>query len=343
MRSPSRSVAVILALVGVLVVASAASAQVLFRADSLAVYDSTGKRVGTLTNSAGELAEVAEVVFRTVSGHTVFVRAYPSRLEGSGEDLWFARLGCSGPPFVGGSENGRQPSSVLFGPRQTVYVQVGAFSRRTMWSYRLSDGRCVDYPGGRNVEGEEFAPAQRLGINLADYFTPPFALRATRGEPIPTGAVAEPLDPTDRLVVLDSTGKKVAAVEAYAVVTGSGITIPMDGVGYSWRHGYFQSTDCSGAPFMLGGDFLVPQTTVFGPRNTIYRRSGIPARRTMYSLLARGVCHILRTRLGPGREVPGRTGDFARAVSTGIDFDDYFTEPFTVRAGRGTPSLPTPR
>jgi hypothetical protein len=341
MGSPRRNLAIVLALAGVLVLAPAASAQVLFHADSLAIYDSRGTRVGTLTNSSGELAEVAEVVFRTESGHNVFVRVYPSRLEGT-SGLWFAQLGCSGTPFVVGSENGRQPASFLLGPRQTVYVQVGAFSRRTMYSYIGSNGQCVDHPVGRNVEGEEFAQARRLGINLADYFTPPFALRATRGEPIPTVAVAEPLDATDRLVVFDATGKKVAAVAAYAVVTGSGITIPMDGVGSSWRQGYFQSTDCSGVPFMEAGDYLVLQTAVFGPGNTIYRRSGQPARRTMYSALFGNVCHVLRTRLSPSREVPGRTANFVRAVSVGIDFDDYFTEPFTVRAGSATRSLPKP-
>lgn len=309
----------------------------MFRADGLAVYDSTGKTVGTLTNSGGIVAEVAEVVFRTGSGHNLFVRVYPSRLEGN-PFLWYAQPRCSGRPFIGGFESGRQPTSFLLGPRQTVYVQAGAMSPRTMRSRLMPNGRCFD----DDNDFEEFAPAQRLGINLADYFTPPFALRATPGEPILTGAVAEALERTDRLVVYDSTGKKVAAVEAYAVVTDSGITVPMNGVGFNWRSGYFQSTDCSGAPFVIGGNFLVPETNVFGPRKTVYLRSGEPQRRTMYSLLSGDVCHILRTRVGPQRVIPGLTGNFAPTAPIGIDLADYFTEPFTVRAGRGTSSLPMP-
>jgi hypothetical protein len=335
----------ILFFVGVLLLAPAASAQGLFRSDALVLYDSTGKTVGTLSQP-GNL----EVVFRTGAGRTIFVVARAASLNGNA-NLYFSETGCSGSPFLTRADSGRQPSSHISGPRQTVHVQAGEFGRRRMQSALLADGRCVD-----SARTSDFARAVPAGIDLADYFTPPFQLRATPGEAIPTGAVAEPLDPTDRLVVYDANGKKVGATRAdgvyapaaavVAVVTASGMTLLLT-VDDSYLSGqaYFESTDCTGPPFIFDdgvGDHwanLVPVTTLVGPRRAVHAPSGNAATRTMSSVdYGSGECYILRNRIG----IVGQTGRFVPLEPIGLELADYFTPPFTVRAGRGTRALPTP-
>jgi hypothetical protein len=336
-----RGVAVVLAFAGMLIGASAASAQGLFRADDLQVFDSTGKQVGTLSSTAVFITngfDSVEVVFRTGSGSTVLIDVFRDRLGGNSV-LYFAEPDCSGPPFV---QSSRMVASVLAGPRQTVYVQAGPYAPGPMRGALFPDGQCremVSHPS------EQHAPARRLAIDLADYFTPPFALRATAGEAIPTGAVADALDDTDRIVVFDATGKKVAAADAYAVVTGSGITIPMVGLEPQVHPLYFESTDCSGPAFL--STFLTDEiggTSVVGPRKTVYLRSEPAQRRRMFSasMFAGAPCSVLTTQVSPTGFVPGRRGDYAAAAPIGIDLLDYFTPPFTARAGRGTPPVPRP-
>ena len=345
MTSPTRSVAVLLAFAAGLLGTSVTSAQVLFHASDFQVYDATDKRVGTVSNSAGNpmngLFKV-EVLLRTGTGHNLFLNVFRSRIEGSSGWLWFRSENCTGEPLVSRGDSSREPIAVLIGPRRTVYAQVGTMSPATIRSARQGDGQCV-----RTTEhvGQEFAPAARLGIDVADYFTPPFALRATAGEPVPIGAVAEPLESTDRIVVFDSTGKKVATAAAYAVVTDSGITIPMSGMDWLVWALYFESTDCSGAPFLhTRGEGVLAGTSAVGPRKTVYLRSEDPQRRRMYSSSAfpGGECFLLETRISPSQVVPGRPGHYAAAAPIGIDLVDYFTPPFTARAGRGTNPLPRP-
>ena len=331
-------VVVFLALVSVLVAASAVPAQTLFHAADLAIQDSRGKRVGTLTNTEGRLHLVAEVVLRTETGHSLFLLVFPSRLEGTAAYLRYLERGCGGRPYINSSESGREPASFLLGPRQTVYVQVGRARAGTTRSYRGPDGQCVD----QDNDFESFAPARALAIDVADYFTPPFTLRATRGELISTGA--EPSEPTRGVVAYDATGKRVADLDAYAWVTGSGVTIPVNGVGFGWKLGYYASTDCTGPPFVRSqGEILVPLTSVIGPRRAVHLQSGATARRTMYSARhADNTCAVLRTQVGPQWFRQGVIANFAPTAPIGIDLADYFTEPFTVRAGEGTRVLPAP-
>src|SRR5688500_5238883 len=131
-------VTAILVLVGVFAAASAASGQTLFRSDGLVAYDSTGKRVGTLSYAPNR-----EVTFRTGAGRTVIVSVTPSYLFGNAV-LYFPRAGCSGRPFLTRPNTGGQGGSFVGGPRQTVHVQEGAFSRRAMRSTRSPDGRCFN-------------------------------------------------------------------------------------------------------------------------------------------------------------------------------------------------------
>jgi len=230
-------------------------------------------------------------------------------------------------------------ASVLAGPRQTVYVQAGLYAPGPMRGAIFPDGQCremVSHPS------EQHAPARRLAIDLADYFTPPFTLRATAGEAIPTGPVADSLDVTDGIVVFDSTGKKVAAAAAYAVVTGSGVTIPMVGMDWQVHQLYFESTDCTGPSFL--DTFLWDEIggTAVGPRKTVYVRSEAAQRRRMFSASAfpGGPCSVLRTQVSPSGFEPGRPGNYAAAAPIGIDLLDYFTPPFHARAGRGTTPVP---
>jgi hypothetical protein len=330
-------VTAILVLVGVFAAASAASGQTLFRSDGLVAYDSTGKRVGTLSYAPNR-----EVTFRTGAGRSIIVSVTPSYLFGNAL-LYFPQARCSGRPFLTRPNTGGQGSSFVGGPRQTVHVQEGAFSRRAMRSTRSPDGRCFN-----SASTEDFAPAVLAGIDLADYFTPPFVLRATPGEPIATGAVVEPLDPGDRLVVFDAMGKKVGAtlegsspLAEVPVVTDSGMTMLLTIFdSHIGGEAFFEATDCTGPAFVSGfADGLLPATTLVGPRRSVHQRSGPATPRTMSSVdHGNGECW----RLWGGPAGIGERNSFAPTSPVGIDLADYFTPPFTVRAGSGTRSLPKP-
>jgi hypothetical protein len=345
-----RGLTPMVAVIGLLLAAPGAYGQALFHGDDLAIYDSTDKRVGRLSN-----AGIPEVAFRTDAGRTVFVTVTPSRFRGTGT-LYFPQVDCGGTPFI--TRAHREPSSSVTGPRQTVHVQTGTFARRTMRSLLMpDDGRCVN-----STYRTEFARAAPAGIDLADYFTPPFALRATAAEAVPTGAAAEPepLDPTDRLVAYDATGKRVGAaigggvsrnvVADVAVVTGSGMTLMLAVSDDSLDLGagpHFESTDCTGPPFMFGSETahgwggLVHLTMAVGPRRAVYVRSGDATVRTMSSRAFHSIdgieCEILRTRAGIGWR-----GQYAPTEPIGLELVDYFTPPFIVRAGRATRPLPRP-
>jgi hypothetical protein len=333
MRSRRRSGTMILALVGVLMGASAASAQALFRSDDVGIYDSTGKRVGPLTN-------YSEVVLRTRSGHSVFLQVVPERLFGNA-NLHFPERGCSGRPFLNRPWASGRSSSWVGGPRQTLYVQAGEFGPQRMRSTLTPDGECRN-----SVVGGPYAPAERLDVDLADYFTPPFALRAIPEEPVPIGPVAERPDRSDRIVLYDATGKKVGAkirgslTTNVVLVTASGITFELGGVGPPRREVYFESTDCSGPRFMQHGgpaaSIFVP-TFLVGPRSSVYRQAEAAEWRTMYSSMTEpsGECRILDQ-----SDPVGYTAWWARYAPIGIDLADYFTPPATFRAGPGLRSLP---
>jgi hypothetical protein len=340
MRWAGAGVAIVFALVGVLVAASPVSAQALFRAADLQVYDSTGKQVGALLPSQPSLPEV---LFRTASGNTVIVRVRLSTIVGT-DDLYFPHPACSGVPFLPRQWSSAKPGTAVIGARQTVYAHTGSVERRKMASTLRSDGQCADL--SVPLAGA-FVRAQRLELDLADYFTPPFALRATPGEPILSGNVGrEPLEPTDRIMVRDATGKKVAAAGAYAVVTDAGVTIPMAGVDPDLNYGglAFESTDCSGPPFVEAARGVVIQPIIVGVSLDVWVRTGEDVVRTMYSSIfpPNGVCRRLYTVWGPGagNRRPGLVMAVAPGSPTGIDLLDYFTWPLTAVAGPATRRVP---
>jgi hypothetical protein len=345
---PGRHAAAIIAAVGMLAMASSVSAQAVFRAAELAVYDSAGTKVGTLSKRETIRTQWSvEVVLRTNSGHTVFLDVERSGFLDSGraKTVYFREADCSGQPFVWAAGPGRT-ASALIGPRETLYVQTGLIRRLAMQSTLRSDGECHQYfPPAPELEVDErFAAAKRLAIDFADYFTPPFVLRATPGEPIPPGAAADSLEPTDRLVVFDATGKRVVAADANAVVTDSGVTMLMNTIDEWEEDVYFESTDCSGPPFLAQwvGRRLTT-TMVIGPRKTVYvHNTDPPTRFTVYSILHGGsVCAPART-VWRGQVTPGILSWWTPAATIGLDLADYFTWPFSVRAGRGTQALPAP-
>jgi hypothetical protein len=287
-----------------------------------------------------------EVVLRTSSGHTVFLdvdrRGFVD--EGRAKTVYFRTADCSGQPFVWAAGPGR-PASALIGPRETLYVQTGLLRPLAMQSVLRSDGQCYrHFPPPEEFDiVERFAAAKRLPIDFADYFTPPFALRATPGEPIPAETVADSLERTDRLVVFDATGKRVAAADANAVVSDSGVTILMNTIAEWEEDVYFESTDCSGPPFLAQwvGQRLTT-AIVIGPRKTVYVQTGPSTRFTVYSVRRGGsFCSPART-VWRGQETPGILSWWSPAATIGLDLADYFTWPFSVRAGRSTPALPRP-
>jgi hypothetical protein len=345
--SARRHAAMIVVLGAMLATASSVSAQALFRAADLAVYDSTGKRVGTLSKRAMARAQwQVEVVLRTTSGHTVFLdvdrRGFVD--AGRAKTVYFRTADCSGQPFVWAAGPGR-PASTLIGPRETLYVQTGLIRRLTMQSTLRSDGQCYRYfpPPPEFEVDERFAAAKPLPIDLADYFTPPFALRATPGEPIPTGTSTDSLERKDRLIVFDATGKRVAEADANAVVSDAGVTMLMNTIDEWEQDVYFESTDCSGPPFLPQWvDHRLTTSIVIGPRKTVYVQTAAVTELTVYSILRGGAfCAPART-VWRGQETPGIFDRFAPGATIGVDLADYFTWPFSVRAGTGTQRLPQP-
>ena len=163
---------IVVALVATVVASSAA--QTVRYVDTLAVYDSVGRKVGDV-DWQGEFT-LAEVLFRTGSGKTFAIPVYAGSWGTDG--LAYASEDCTGAahiavrdgvsPIVG-------PWVAVAGPRATLYVPGGAFTLQTMTSWRRPDGTCV-------VDGQwrPYAPAV-AELDLADYFVPPFVIRARGG------------------------------------------------------------------------------------------------------------------------------------------------------------------
>jgi hypothetical protein len=333
---------VVVVLLAVLGVPATSQAETLFRVDRLAVYDGAGRLVGTVAApnvaSFEPTLAAATVAFRTETGRLVSVLVTQDRLFGDA-DLHFERANCTGDPLLPRSTRSIDDlftASAVVGPRRTVYVQTGRFRSVVSRSRWDTDGSCV---GGFEQE-QELAPASTAGIDLADYFTPPFRLRAVAGDAVPRGPSTDALAPTDGLVVFDGTGKRLGAtshgvVIATAFVTGSKRIVPvrLHGDTISTDEVYFESANCSGTPFLANSnDALARPTAVLGPRWAVWARNGIHRERIMRSRGQPG---------GPCIEAPadGWVVSAASLVSLDLELADYFTPPFTVRAGRETRPL----
>ena len=328
--------------------APCAAAETLFRARELTVHDAAGKKVGSVTpDRAAPIDDRGEdrttVGFRLGSGALVTVEVTRPAIRPS-RGLYYREPDCTGQPYVvdGGGD--------IAGARKTVYVPTAplAFPPGSQWYALDSRGRCVTrvFPG-------RAAPAVATTVDLADYFTPPFSLRAIAGaavRPIATGsaAAAEPeaddeLFRADRSVVHDSRGVVVGPPGSAAFVTSAGrilvVEVTIYGSGfYTHTALRFDQPDCAGSAFLTAHsvipnasfDYLAPRVAIVGRRSTVWADDGeTPRRRTLRS-----------TRVGTRCENYTVTVRSVRAVRTSIDFADYFTPPFSMRTVRGAPIAP---
>jgi hypothetical protein len=341
------SAALLAALVGSYA-APAGGGEALFRVAEMAVHDATGKRVGTLSAATAATsypsATAATIALRTESGKLVLVTATGRELFGA-DTVYFTSADCSGRPWLSRPSiaPGLYGASALVGDGKSVYTQSGADREVVARSKWRVDGTCET--------GFSFsttaAPATAAGVDLADYFTPPFSLRATRGAALAPGPAPErdDLEPTDALVVYDATGKKLGVTgvttvfepgsAVVAFVTGSGTIVAVEVTRNEIRQdeSFYTSTDCTGRPFLdapaNGG--LKPVTAVLPPRATVHVQAAAPRTRAMWS-----------TRNGDGDCASfenGRHGAYVPAASTGLELADYFSAPFSVRAGRATKAV----
>jgi hypothetical protein len=141
-------------------------------ADGFAVYDSLGRGIGRVEWEYPYFGSVS-VVLVIGSGQVV-------ELEAFGDDWKIDRLGFTTPDCTGDAFIPPTPgpdgwsSAAVARPGSTLYVTTGPATVQTMSSWLGPDGACVeDVVGARRA----YAPvAPRL--NLAEYFVPPFAVRA---------------------------------------------------------------------------------------------------------------------------------------------------------------------
>lgn len=348
MTVKSYTIAALLAAVGAWYAGPALAAETLFRVAEMTVHDAAGKRVSTVSAamvaSSHPRATSANVALRTDAGKLVLITATGPELFGA-DQLYFTSADCSGRAFLSrpSAAPGLYGGSTLVGPRKTVYVQAGSDREMLARSTWRVDGTCESGFSSALTA----APAAAAGVDVADYFSPPFSLRATPGAALEPGPApsAEDLDPADALVVYDATGKKLGATAVSSLlepagavlvfVTGSGTIVPvavtrneivLDEV-------FYASTDCTGRAFLdaPATDGLKPVTALVHPQATVYAQTAAPRLRSMWS-----------SRDGDGQCASfanGRRGYYVPAASIGLDLADYLTPPFSVRAGRATRTL----
>lgn len=171
---PLVSLASLLALV---FLAPAVHADTLLYADHLAVYDGTGRQVGSSwPTSTGE--DFTFVEFRLGSTPVIvhlrrdgFVSTW----------LRFSNPGCTGQARVDAFEGELYRYTAVVGPRKTVWVQSGTVRARTARSTLAPDGVCHDHDPIRDLS----APVKATAVDLADYFVPPFTTRTRARTPVP--------------------------------------------------------------------------------------------------------------------------------------------------------------
>ena len=174
----------------VLLLAAAAEADRLFYVDHLAVYDATGRRIGSAWPTSrgvyeGGGRESMTVEFRFGSKPTIL----PVTEDGFKPDfLLFTGRGCTGQTLINPRDQGQAEVilhhlTVVAGPRSTLYVQSGPLRDRTYRSYQSPHtGECTD----QEPQSGALALARPL-VDLADHFVPPFSVRTRAGTAVPRG------------------------------------------------------------------------------------------------------------------------------------------------------------
>lgn len=178
-----------------------AHADGLLYVDHLAVYDATGKQVGSAWPVSdaiwhGEWAYYLVVEFR-LGTTPIMVELRPHWTDPEGfETTWlrFPNPGCTGAPMVDAYPAAYRasgfspfstvsPMTAVVGPRSTVYVQSGPIRERTARSTRDGQGVCDDH----EPRTWGMAVLKATTTHLADYFVPPFTTRTRGRTPVPRG------------------------------------------------------------------------------------------------------------------------------------------------------------
>jgi hypothetical protein len=171
------------------VAAPTAQAQTLMYVDRLAVYDATGRQVGSAGphwgNSDGFSPPYMEVKFR-LGSIPVTVRLGENAIY-STAFLRFSSPGCTGEVML--DEQGYfgrigvdLPVTAVVGPRRTVYVQSGNIRLRTVRSTLIASGACSNLRGEPKLRS---ALLRATDIHLVDHFVPPFTIRGRVLERVP--------------------------------------------------------------------------------------------------------------------------------------------------------------
>ena len=177
------SLAALLAMCLVALLAPAAHADGLLYVDRLTVHDSTGAQVG----SAWPMSDAMwlggpgfDIVVEFRAGSTpVIVQLRKPWFPPAGFQsipMRFSSPGCRGSALLDAFRDGMTPFSAVTGPRNTVYIQSGPVRQRTARSSRNWDGVCEDH----EAQTRSMALMSATTTHLNDYFVPPFTVR-TRG------------------------------------------------------------------------------------------------------------------------------------------------------------------
>jgi hypothetical protein len=320
-------------------VAPSGAAPTLLRVNKLEVHDSTGKRVADISPNR---ASRGNVVLRIAADQLIFLTLDRQEIVLDGF-LFFPTTNCSGAPAIGDTNIGEGFYRVgaVAGPRRTVFVQSGPFSEQWVRSYLDVDGRCQ-----RSSPFQVTSARGNRMMDLVDYFTPPFSLRAVAGTVVqpaaPEAAAPGVFASGTRLGVYDSRGTTLGNAEperdpstTVAFLTGTGQILIVE-VQPDRLTGnadlYYESVNCTGRASLVSGPIdLAPLTAVIGARWTVWTEAGARQTRTVRSVRDdAGNCYPL------GGPVTLRVSPAARA---GLDLANYFSAPFSVRA-LGLSSVP---
>jgi hypothetical protein len=150
------------------------AAQTLSSADSLAVFDSTGKRIGALQGiDDGKVHIVLKM-----DGILLSLEMEPGQIKGIGGPVRFESDDCSGQPFI--EDLGKLFPGTEFVNGSVFVADFSVASRVviTFSSLSQSSGSCVNF-----FSQENFFPALEFPALLAQ-FTPPYSVQVdTRNQP----------------------------------------------------------------------------------------------------------------------------------------------------------------
>ena len=259
----------------------------------------------------------------------------------------FTTSDCTGQGYLFGAPT-MYLSAAISGPARTVYLQTRDQPRRRMMRSYLDHDRCretfTEWPA---------VPVRPTDVHLREYFTPPFVLRATRGDEVTratTPAAPGTASPSTqdaffhagRLRIFDGHGTFVGTASrasstengtAVALLTESGTVIIVQvSRNRLWTHDpfvHFEEPDCAGEALIVTRTHgeLAPNIVVTDKRRRVWKPTGPIGPRTVRSYWGTGECVNGR--------YPALDAWFARAVWTGVDLADYFVAPFSVRTPRG--------